>query len=95
MFLRYYIFNVYIKFIKYPVATGILTYVILISEIERNRDYYKNTDVRPPFTYASLIRQVSIILLLVLSINSVCVTLGRECSLTLSMTVQLIVHVLP
>ena len=28
-------------------------------EIQRNRDFYKSTDVRPPFTYASLIRQVS------------------------------------
>ncbi|XP_050412701.1 forkhead box protein P1 isoform X2 [Patella vulgata] len=27
------------------------------AEIQRNRDFYKNTDVRPPFTYASLIRQ--------------------------------------
>ncbi|XP_037942417.1 forkhead box protein P1-like [Teleopsis dalmanni] len=26
-------------------------------EIYRNRDFYKNADVRPPFTYASLIRQ--------------------------------------
>ncbi|XP_014274402.1 forkhead box protein P1 isoform X1 [Halyomorpha halys] len=26
-------------------------------EIERNREFYKNADVRPPFTYASLIRQ--------------------------------------
>ena len=29
-----------------------------VSEIQRNREFYKNTDVRPPFTYASLIRQV-------------------------------------
>lgn len=28
-------------------------------EIQRNREFYKNADVRPPFTYASLIRQVS------------------------------------
>lgn len=27
------------------------------AEIQRNREFYKNTDVRPPFTYASLIRQ--------------------------------------
>ncbi|CAB3373884.1 Hypothetical predicted protein [Cloeon dipterum] len=27
------------------------------SQIQRNRDFYKNADVRPPFTYASLIRQ--------------------------------------
>jgi hypothetical protein len=30
----------------------------LLSEIQRNREFYKNADVRPPFTYASLIRQV-------------------------------------
>lgn len=28
------------------------------SEIDKNRDFYKTNDVRPPFTYASLIRQV-------------------------------------
>ena len=27
-------------------------------EISRNREFYKNNEVRPPFTYASLIRQV-------------------------------------
>jgi len=31
---------------------------ISFAEIQRNREFYKNTDVRPPFTYASLIRQV-------------------------------------
>jgi len=31
-----------------------------MTEIQRNREFYKNADVRPPFTYASLIRQVSI-----------------------------------
>lgn len=31
----------------------------MFSEIQRNREFYKNADVRPPFTYASLIRQVS------------------------------------
>ncbi|XP_053376718.1 forkhead box protein P1-like [Mercenaria mercenaria] len=30
------------------------------TEIQRNRDFYKSTDVRPPFTYASLIRQAII-----------------------------------
>ncbi|XP_069142739.1 forkhead box protein P1-like isoform X3 [Argopecten irradians] len=30
------------------------------AEIQRNRDFYKSTDVRPPFTYASLIRQAII-----------------------------------
>ncbi|XP_046683299.1 forkhead box protein P1-like isoform X2 [Homalodisca vitripennis] len=29
----------------------------LSGEIQRNREFYKNADVRPPFTYASLIRQ--------------------------------------
>ena len=33
-------------------------YVFVIPEIERNREFYRTTDVRPPFTYASLIRQV-------------------------------------
>ena len=28
------------------------------SEIYRNREFYRTQDVRPPFTYASLIRQV-------------------------------------
>lgn len=28
------------------------------TEIQRNREFYKSADVRPPFTYASLIRQV-------------------------------------
>uniref|UniRef100_A0A336LWQ2 CSON002455 protein n=1 Tax=Culicoides sonorensis TaxID=179676 RepID=A0A336LWQ2_CULSO len=32
----------------------------LIREIQRNREFYKNADVRPPFTYASLIRQAII-----------------------------------
>ncbi|XP_052780915.1 forkhead box protein P2-like isoform X2 [Mya arenaria] len=30
------------------------------AEIQRNREFYKSTDVRPPFTYASLIRQAII-----------------------------------
>ncbi len=29
----------------------------IAAEIARNRDYYKANDVRPPYTYASLIRQ--------------------------------------
>jgi hypothetical protein len=28
------------------------------NDISRNRDFYKVHDVRPPFTYAALIRQV-------------------------------------
>lgn len=31
----------------------------IAAEIARNRDFYRNHDVRPPYTYASLIRQVS------------------------------------
>jgi hypothetical protein len=30
---------------------------LIFAEIQRNREFYKNADVRPPFTYASLIRQ--------------------------------------
>lgn len=37
-------------------------YVYNSVEIQRNREFYKNADVRPPFTYASLIRQVCWIL---------------------------------
>ena len=32
----------------------------ITEEIQRNREFYKNADVRPPFTYASLIRQAII-----------------------------------
>ncbi|XP_076468978.1 uncharacterized protein LOC143299578 [Babylonia areolata] len=32
----------------------------IATEMERNREFYKSTDVRPPFTYASLIRQAII-----------------------------------
>ncbi len=31
---------------------------IFFVEIYRNREFYRTQDVRPPFTYASLIRQV-------------------------------------
>ena len=34
-------------------------YQSYFSEIHRNREFYRTNDVRPPFTYASLIRQVS------------------------------------
>uniref|UniRef100_A0A1A9UZ74 Fork-head domain-containing protein n=1 Tax=Glossina austeni TaxID=7395 RepID=A0A1A9UZ74_GLOAU len=43
--------------------TGGLSYMLeragldVQQEIQRNREFYKNADVRPPFTYASLIRQ--------------------------------------
>lgn len=30
-------------------------------EIMRNRDFYRLNDIRPPYTYASLIRQVMIV----------------------------------
>ena len=30
------------------------------NEISRNREFYRSQDVRPPFTYAALIRQVNI-----------------------------------
>lgn len=33
--------------------------LILPAELAQNHEFYKNADVRPPFTYASLIRQVS------------------------------------
>ncbi|XP_026317102.1 forkhead box protein P1 [Hyposmocoma kahamanoa] len=34
--------------------------VAIAGEIQRNREFYKSADVRPPFTYASLIRQAII-----------------------------------
>ncbi len=36
-----------------------LFFLSLSPEIYRNREFYRTQDVRPPFTYASLIRQVS------------------------------------
>ena len=30
------------------------------NEISKNRDFYRTHDVRPPFTYAALIRQVNV-----------------------------------
>lgn len=41
------------------IAVPINCCLVLFVEIQRNREFYKNADVRPPFTYASLIRQVS------------------------------------
>ena len=32
---------------------------VLLADIQRNGDLYRNTDIRPAYTYASLIRQVS------------------------------------
>ena len=37
------------------ILTEIIFYIL---DILKNRDFYRNADVRPPFTYASLIRQV-------------------------------------
>lgn len=34
----------------------------LHTDISQNKEFYMNADVRPPFTYASLIRQVRILL---------------------------------
>lgn len=39
--------------------SGYLTLCLLPPELAQNHEFYKNADVRPPFTYASLIRQVS------------------------------------
>lgn len=33
--------------------------LLIFIEIAPNYEFYKNADVRPPFTYATLIRQVS------------------------------------
>ncbi|XP_013395195.1 Golgi-specific brefeldin A-resistance guanine nucleotide exchange factor 1 isoform X4 [Lingula anatina] len=43
-----------------PISAGTDQLDSVHSEIQRNREFYKNTDVRPPFTYASLIRQAII-----------------------------------
>lgn len=40
-------------------SSKIQSFIFHLSEIQRNREFYKNADVRPPFTYASLIRQVT------------------------------------
>lgn len=41
-----------------PIISGGDT-VFIFPEIAPNYEFYKNADVRPPFTYATLIRQVS------------------------------------
>lgn len=61
-----------------PKKLGVLVYVFLhellamiiqgfwyfhLADIAQNQEFYKNAEVRPPFTYASLIRQVSEIIL--------------------------------
>lgn len=38
---------------------GYLILCLSPPELAQNHEFYKNADVRPPFTYASLIRQVS------------------------------------
>ena len=45
------ILNHFIPFVQMPV-------LFPRTEIHRNREFYRTNDVRPPFTYASLIRQV-------------------------------------
>lgn len=40
-------------------ANGYLICCLSPPELAQNHEFYKNADVRPPFTYASLIRQVS------------------------------------
>ena len=40
-----------------PLLTQVVS-LLAQSEIYRNREFYRTQDVRPPFTYASLIRQV-------------------------------------
>lgn len=42
-----------------PTASSRLTPVSSSAELAQNCEFYKNADVRPPFTYASLIRHVS------------------------------------
>lgn len=39
---------------------GCLILCLSSPELAQNHEFYKNADVRPPFTYASLIRQVSL-----------------------------------
>lgn len=46
------------KSFLFPIYSTIYIYFYTFAEIQRNREFYKNADVRPPFTYASLIRQV-------------------------------------
>lgn len=50
--------NIHENFHSFNLFRWIVGFIIL--EIQRNREFYKNADVRPPFTYASLIRQVTI-----------------------------------
>lgn len=49
----------YFKSVNVQTSSKIQSVISHLSEIQRNREFYKNADVRPPFTYASLIRQVT------------------------------------
>jgi len=49
----------YFKSVNVQTSSKIQSIISHLSEIQRNREFYKNADVRPPFTYASLIRQVT------------------------------------
>ena len=62
-----FIFQPFIKLLSLPICLCILNLFYTIctnacsfsrTEIHRNREFYRTNDVRPPFTYASLIRQV-------------------------------------
>lgn len=44
---------------KLDPPSGYLILCLSPPELAQNHEFYKNADVRPPFTYASLIRQVS------------------------------------
>lgn len=46
-------------FPKLGLPSGYITLCLSPPELAQNHEFYKNADVRPPFTYASLIRQVS------------------------------------
>ena len=36
----------------------VCAYICLFPELARNREFYRTHDVRPPFTYVDMIRQV-------------------------------------
>lgn len=56
--------------------------MIFFSELAQNCEFYKNADVRPPFTYASLIRHVSLSLDLILRLVSPAVFSSKPCPLS-------------
>lgn len=53
----------YEKLILFPFVISRINrsyfWLFIFIEIAPNYEFYKNADVRPPFTYATLIRQVS------------------------------------